>query len=166
MTLKCPKCQKTVPEDSTYCPYCAYGLKPSARTLRVFVGSVLLIIAALGSLILIILSTQALLGIYSWYPQLTAQAWFIYDQMFAVFAILGLMFAVPATVLSLSRRSHKWTMISAVLCTLSGAGLWFTSMLAPIVVLWESVLYLCLPLFLAPFFATLLIHPRKAEFRS
>lgn len=165
MASTCPKCRKTVPDDSIYCPYCAHGLKPSARTVRVFVGSILMIVAALGSLILLILSTQALLGIYNWYPQLAAQMWFVYDQMFTVFALSGLIFALPAAVLSLSRKSHKWTMISATLSTLSGGALWITSMIAPIVVLWESTVYLFIPLFIAPLLGTLLIYPRKAEFK-
>lgn len=164
MASTCPKCRKTVPDDSIYCPYCAHGLKPSAKTIRVFVASILMIIAACGSLILLILSTQALLGIYKWYPQLAAQRWFIYDQMFTVFALSGLIFALLTTVFSLSRRRHKWTMIFAVLCTFSGGGLWLTSMMAPVVVLWESVLYLFMPLFLAPLLGTLLIYPRKTEF--
>jgi hypothetical protein len=124
-----------------------------------------MIIAACGSLIILILSIQALLGIYKWYPQLAAQMWFVYDQMFTVFALSELIFALPATVLSLNRKSHKWTMISAVLCTVSGAGLWITSMTAPIVVLWETVVYLFTPLFLAPLLGTILIYPRKAEFK-
>ena len=165
MASTCPKCQRRVPDDSIYCPYCAHGLKPSARTLRVFVGGILMIVATCGSLILFILSIQALLGIYKWYPQFVAQTWFVYDQMFTAFAFTGLIFALPATVLSFGRKSYRWTMMSAMLCTLSGAGLWITSMTAPIVVLWESMLYVFTPLFLAPLLGTILIYPRRAEFK-
>jgi len=170
MVSKCPKCGRTAPEDSIYCPYCAYGLKPSARTTRVSVGGALMIVAAVGSFILFVLSIRALLDIYRWYPRLVAQSWFVYDQLLTVFSFAGLLFGVPAAILSLNRRSYKWTMILAILCTLSGGGAWVTSMIIPSLkikdLLWYSIFYFFLPVFFPPLLGTMLIYPRKEEFKQ
>jgi len=166
MVVKCPKCGRTAPDDSVYCPYCAYGLKPSAITVRVSAGGILALVAAVASLIFLTLSIRALLDIYSWYPQLVAQSWFIYDQMLTIFAFIGLLTALPAVVLSLRRKSYRWTIILMALCTISGGGAWITSMIIPDSKLLNSVLYYFLPVFLTPLVGTVLIYPRKAEFKQ
>lgn len=166
MVAKCPKCDRTVPEDSVYCPYCAHPLQSQARTTRVHVGSVLLIVAGTASLILFIISTRAILLIYTWYPQLVAQSWFIYDQLLVVFTFLGMVFGFPSALLTYYRKSHKWTLLLAVLCTVSGMGTVSASVIAPNPVLLYTIIYYFLPLFFPSLIATLVIYPRKAEFEQ
>jgi hypothetical protein len=168
MISKCPKCDKPVPEDAVYCPYCAYGLRPSARTNRTSIGGSLMLIAAATSFILLILSIEALLAIYQWYPQLTAQLWFSYDQALTIFSFVGFISGATASALSLARKSYKWTMLTAVVCTFAGAASWTVSMIIPYAAqwLWNSILYYFLPMFLAPLIGTVLIYPRRAEFKK
>lgn len=104
MVSDCPKCTRTIPDDSVYCPYCGYGIKPSARSTQVSAGGTLMIVAAVASLIFFILSFQALLNIYNWYPPLVAQGWFIYDQMLTIFSFTGLVFGLSAAILTLTRK--------------------------------------------------------------
>jgi len=166
MVSECPKCGRTIPNDSVYCPYCGYGIKPSARSTQVSAGGTLMIVAAVASLVLFVLSFQALLNIYKWYPPLVAQSWFVYDQMFTVFAFTGLLFGFSAAMLSFTRKSYKWTIASAVLCTLSGGGTWIISMVIPHSNAVLSLLYYFLPLFATSFIGTVLIFFRKAEFNG
>jgi len=166
MTSECAKCGRTVPDDSTYCPYCGYGLTPSARTNNVLIGGILIIVAIGASLIFSILSIYALMDIYRWYPRLVAQMWFPYDQLLAAFSLSELVFGLTAAALALSRRSYKWTMISAILCTLSGAGALISSIITPLAVWWISFFCYFLPLFLAPLAGTIIIYPRKGEFKQ
>ena len=165
MVVKCPKCNKTAPEDSIYCPYCAYGLKPHAMTIRVSAGGVLMIAAGVASLTLSFLCVRALVEIYSWYPQLVAQSWFSYVQLLTAFSLLELVSSLSVAVLSLMRKTYVWTMILAALATLSGAGAWLISMIVPDSKLLNSILYYFLPMLLAPLVATILIYPRRKEFR-
>lgn len=164
MTSECPKCSRTIPNDSVYCPYCGCGIKPSARSIQVSVGGALIIVAATGSLIFFILSLQALANIYSWYPLLVAQHWFLYDQMHAVLSFSGLLFGFSGAILSLTRKSYNWTMASTALCTLSGGATWILSMIIPHSDALQSFLYYFLPLFATAFIGTVLILFRKAEF--
>jgi len=165
MVVKCPKCNKTAPEDSIYCPYCAYGLKPHAMTIRVSAGSVLMIAAGVASLTLSFLCVRALVEIYSWYPQLVAQSWFSYVQLLTAFSLLELVSSLSVAVLSLMRKTYVWTMILAVLAVFSGAGAWLISTIVPESKLLNSILYYFLPMLLAPLVATILIYPRRKEFR-
>jgi hypothetical protein len=166
MVSDCPKCPRTIPDDSVYCPYCGYGIKPSARSTQVSAGGTLMIVAAVASLIFFILSFQALLNIYNWYPPLVAQGWFIYDQMLTIFSFTGLVFGFSAAILTLTRKSYRGTLASAVLCTLSGGGAWIISMIIPLSNMVQSLLYYFLPLFVSSFTGTMLIFFRKAEFNS
>ncbi len=166
MTFGCPKCGRTVPDYSVYCPYCGYGIKPSARSTQVSVGGAFLIVATAGSLILSLVCLQALARIYSWYPPLVAQMWFVYDQMLTVSSFSGFLFGLPACILSLTRRSYRWTMVSAAFCTLSGGGTWVISMIIPHSDVFQSFLFYFLPLFATSFIGTMLIFFRKAEFNS
>jgi len=166
MVSECPKCGKTIPDDSVYCLYCGYGVKPSAKSTQVSVGGALMTVAAVASLIYLVLSVQALLNIYSWYPPLVAQTWFVYDQMLTIFSFTGLLFGFSAATFSLGRKSYKWTMASAILCTISGGGAWIISMVIPHSNVWYSFLEYFLPLFAASFIGTVLIFFRKAEFNS
>ena len=164
MISKCPKCGRTVPEDSVYCPYCGYGIKPSAKTTQVWVGGTAMIIASVASLIFFILSINALIGIYSWYPPGVAQIWIVYDQMLTIFSFMGFLFGLSAGILSLTRRRYKLTMMFAIMCTLSGACAWIVSMVIPFASMWYSFYNYFLPLVVLPAAGTALIFPRKAEF--
>jgi hypothetical protein len=166
MVNKCPKCGKVVPDDSVYCAYCGYGMKPSAKSIQVSAGGALMFAATVSSLILFVLSFIALLNIYNWYPALVAQIWFAYDQMLTAFSFTGFLFGLSAVILSLIRKSYKGTMVFAVLCTLSGGGAWIISIIIPNSSLVNSMFYYFLPFFATSFIGTLLIFSRKAEFKS
>ena len=163
--MTCPKCGRNVPDDAVYCPYCMRGLKPSASTMNVSVAGFLMLISAIASLIIFLLSLDALLEIYSWYPQLIAQKWILYDQLFTVFSSLTFIFGLIAGVLSLSRKSYPRFMIAGVLCTIVGGSVWVTSMLVPDYKLSSSFLYYFLPIFLPSLLGTLLVFPRRTEFK-
>jgi len=164
MTSKCPRCKREAPSDSVYCPYCGYGIQPSAKTTQVSAAGTLFLVAGIASLIFFILSFRALSQIYSWYPSSVAEDWIIYDELMTVFSFTGLLFGFSAGLLSLSRKSYRWTMISAVLCTVSGAGAWILSMIVPYASVLYSFFYYFLPVLLTSLIGTLLIYPRKAEF--
>jgi hypothetical protein len=123
----------------------------------------MMIVATTGSMIIFILSVAALQGIYGWYPQFVAQQWFIYDQLFTTFSFLGLASGALATTLILSKRSHRAAAASATACTLSGTSLLIISLIQPLAVLWQSVLYYFLPLFIAPLTGTLLTILQEEE---
>ena len=166
MVSKCPKCRKTIPDDSVYCAYCGHGVKPSARSTQVSVGGALMLGAAVVSLVLFVLSFYALLNIYNWYPLLVTQIWFVYDQMLTVFSFSGFMSGLCAAILSLIRKSYKLTMAFAVVCTLSGGGAWIISMIILKAVMVQSLFRYFLPLFVTPLVGTILIFFRKAEFND
>lgn len=166
MSSKCPRCSRTIPNDSIYCPYCGHGIKASARSTQVSAGGVLMMVAATASLVYFVLSVQALLNIYNWYPRLLAQSWFVYDQMLAIFFFLGLMSGFCAAVLSLTRRRYRVTMASAVFCTISCGAAWIVSMTIPHSNPTQSLFYYFLPLLATAFIGIVLIFFRKAEFDS
>jgi hypothetical protein len=163
--MKCPRCSRDVPDHSVYCLYCGVGIQPSARTTRVSVAGALLIVASVASLIFLIQSVRALAQIYTWYPRSVAEDWIIYDQMLTVFSLTGFLSGFSSGLFSLSRRSYKWTMIGALSCTLSGGGAWLLSIIIPYSYAWYSFLFYFLPVLLTALTGTLLIYPRKAEFR-
>ena len=166
MPVVCPKCGRTVPPETTYCPHCGQGLKPNATTVYTRIAVALMIVATTGSLIFFILSIYALEGVYSWYPQFVAQQWFVYDQLFTTFTFLGLIFGAMATAFILSKRSSKGALASAMFSTLSGAGVFIVSLIQPLPVLWQSILFYFLPLFTTSFTGNLLIYLRKEELES
>lgn len=166
MVSECIKCGKTIPDDSVYCPYCGYGMRPSAKSTHVSVGGALMIVAAITSLIFFVLSFRALLNIYTWYPPLVAQSWFVYNQMFTVFSFTGLLFGLSAATLSLTRKSYRWALVCALFCVLSGGSVWTISMIIPHSDAVLSVLLVFLPLFATSFIGTVLIFLRKAEFSN
>jgi hypothetical protein len=126
-----------------------------------YAAAFILMAATVGSLIIFILSIAALVGVYAWYPQIVAQEWFIYDELFSVFSLLGLAFGISAIVLTLSKRSYEGAIASAAVCTFSGASLFTISLIQPLAVLWQSILYYFLPLFAASLTGTLLIYLQK-----
>jgi len=166
MVSECSKCGKAVADDVVYCPYCGRGLKPWARSFQVSFAGALLIVVTVASLIFLIVSVQALLGIYSWYPPLVAQSWFIYDQALAILVFAGFLFGLLAAGFSLARKSYAWTMIFSALCTCSACGSLIISLVIPHSSFEQSLLYYFMPLLLPSVAATILILPRKAEFNS
>ena len=126
------------------------------RTNFLFLSAVLMIIGSVWFLIMFVASVQALQGIYGWYPQFVAQSWFIYDELFAVFSLLGLLFGFLSGGFMLSNRNPTAALIIGILCVISGAGLSITSLIAPLAVLSKSILYYLLPSFLMPLAGTLL----------
>jgi hypothetical protein len=127
----------------------------------VYAAAVMMIAGTIGFLVVFVESVLALQGVYQWYPQFVAQQWFIYDELFTVFTFLGLFFGTLATLLMLSKRKENGTLITGLLCTVSGASVSATSLIAPLAVLWRSVLYYFMPLFLAPLVGTLLFYHAK-----
>jgi hypothetical protein len=123
----------------------------------------LIVVATIASLIIFILSMNALLGVYKWYPQFVAQQWFIYDQLFTVFSFLGLTTGALATALISARRNPNGAVAAAMACTLSGAGVFIVSLIQPLAVLWQSVLYYLPLLFIMPLIGTSLTYLRKEE---
>jgi hypothetical protein len=117
----------------------------------------------LGSLVVFILSVVALLGVYGWYPSFVAQQWFIYDEFFAVFSFLGVVFGAFATSFLLSKKSCWGVLASGTACTVSGAGVFVISLIQPLALLWQAITYYFLPLFMAPLIGTLIIYVRKNE---
>jgi len=165
MVLECPKCSKTVPDDSVYCPYCGYGIKPWARTIQVSVGGTLIMVTTATSLILFAFSIKALAQIYNWYPPVVAQNFIVSIQMLAVFTFAGFVFGLSASILSLIRRNYRWTMASTVLCTLSSTGSCVMSIIVPASNWGTALFYFFLPLLIPALTGTVLIFPRKAEFK-
>jgi RNA polymerase subunit RPABC4/transcription elongation factor Spt4 len=164
MALACPKCAKAVSEDAVYCPYCGYGLKPSAKTVQVSLGASLIIVATAASLILFMLSVKALMQIYVWYPQVVAQNWIIYDQMFAFSTLVSFLFGLASSVLLLLRRNFRLSITLTSLLTVSCVAAWIISIVEPFTNLGSSFFYFFLPLVLPALIGTLLVYPRKAEF--
>lgn len=165
MVSACPKCGREVPDDSVYCPYCGHGLKPSAKTTQVSAAGTLLIVAAVAHLIIFAVSIRALASIYSWYPLVVAEGWIVYDQMLTVFSFTGFLFGFSSGLLALRRASYSWTLVSAILCTLSGLGSWILSMIIPFANVSYSLLYYFLPMFATSLIGTVVILLRKAEFK-
>jgi len=166
MASICPKCGRDVPDDSVYCPHCGHGLKPSAESTQVSAGGTLLIVAAVAHLIILVVSLRALAEIYTWYPVMVAEDWIIYDQMLTVFSFTGSMFGLCAGILAQVRVRYVWNVVSAILCTLSGFGSWIISMVIPFANIQYSLLYYFLPMFATALIGTVLIFPRRAEFKQ
>jgi len=155
-----------VPDDATYCPYCAHGLKPSALTGKVSAAGVLMLIAGSAFFVIFVVSVSALLQIYSWYPPLIAQKWFLYDAVFMGFCLCGFPSAMLSSALIFTRRFYRPTMTLAVVSTLLGACVFVTSAIIPEFNLMYSFLYYFLPMLLSPLIGALLILPRKQEFQQ
>jgi hypothetical protein len=141
-------------------------MKPSARSSQVSAGGTLMIAAAVASLVFFVLSVRALLNIYDWYPALVAQSWFIYDQMFAFFSFIGLLSGLSAAIFSLTRKNYNLAIVSGLLCTFSGGGVWIISMIIPHSNVLQAVFFYFLPLLAPSFVGTALIFFRKSEFNT
>ncbi len=129
----------------------------SCRPGYLFAAKTAMIAGTVGSFILLVISLVALQGIYQYYPQLVAQRWFIFDEAFAIFTFLGVLFGLLSSLTS-SRTDLTVALIAGVLSTASGAGVFVTSLIAPLAVLWRSIVFYFMPLFVAPLAGTLLIY--------
>lgn len=133
------------------------------RIVYATVAETMMMVATLGSLIVFILSVVALQDIYGWYPSFVSQQWFIYDQFFAVFSFLGMVFGAFATSFLLFKKSCWVVLASGTACTVSGAGVFVVSLIQPLALLWQAMTYYFLPLFIAPLIGTLIIYVKKDE---
>jgi hypothetical protein len=165
MVRECPKCGRESADDAVYCSNCGFGLSADARTSVLSSAAVLLLVSAIGSLVFLVLAVIALYNVYQWYPAFVAQEWFLYDELFAIFAFAESVFGVVAGVLTLLRRRYRIAFAAALCCMISGTGLLTTSLIQPLAILWQSLLFYFLPLFMSPLIATLLIYYRNAEFK-
>jgi hypothetical protein len=165
MAPTCPRCGKSVPDDAIYCPYCAHGLKPSALTGKVSAAGVLMLAGTVGFFVVFVISLNALIQVYSWYPPLIAQKWFFYDQILTAFCFCGFLLGAATTTLVFARRKHRLAVILGILCAISGAGTWVTSIIIPEFNVLYSILYYFLPDLVAPLSGILLIYQRKPEFK-
>jgi sterol desaturase/sphingolipid hydroxylase (fatty acid hydroxylase superfamily) len=123
----------------------------------------LMIVATTASMVIFILSAYALQDIYRWYPRVVAQQWFIYDQLLTAFSFLGLIFGALATSLLWSKRSFRATVTLATICTLCGLGASIVTLIEPLAVLWESIVFYFLPLFITPLTGTLLAYLQEED---
>lgn len=126
-----------------------------------FTAAVLMMISTAEFLYIFVESLLAVQGIYQWYPQFVAQQWFIFDELFTIFTFSGMLFGSIATALVLSKKSSTGTLITGLLCTISGASAFVTSLIAPQASLWKSILNYFLPLFMAPLVGTLVFYYAK-----
>jgi hypothetical protein len=166
MVIICPKCEEQIPDDSIYCPYCAHGIANSARTVQVYAASLLMIITCTSSFIFIILSIRALLYISTWYPMIVAQSFYIYNQMLLALSICALISGGISTAISYNRLSYKLAITSAVACVLFGGCILTLALMVPGYPLWGSILFYFLPQFLPSLIGTILLSPRRSEFKQ
>jgi hypothetical protein len=163
MTKRYTKHCKTVSIDTTYFASYPSTSGAAAKTAHTTPGGTLMIVATMASMVIFILSAYALQDIYRWYPQVVAQQWFIYDQLLAAFSFLGLIFGALATSLIWSKRGFRVAVTSGTICTLSGASAFVVTLIQPLAVLWESLVFYFLPLFITPLTGTLLTYLQGEE---
>lgn len=166
MVSRCPKCEEQIPDDSVYCPYCAHGIAPSARTAQAYAASLLMIITCASSSIFIILSIRALLYISTWYPMMVAQSFYIYNQMLLALSLGALISGGISATISYSRWSYKLAITSAAVFVLLEGCILAITLVVPGYPLWGSILYYFLPQFLPSLIGTILLLPRKSEFKQ
>ena len=165
MVNKCPCCSRLVPEDSVYCPYCGSGIAYQAKTPKVYVASFLLLITCASSIVFLILSTRALLYVFTWYPSSVAQEYYIYIQILLVLSLCQLFFGVFGATFSYRRLNYKWALASTAFCAFLGGGVWVITLIVPRFPLWSSILFYFLPQFVPPLIGTILLFSRKPEFK-
>jgi len=121
----------------------------------------LMVAATIASTVIFILSAYALQDIYNWYPQVVAQGWFIFDELLAGFSFLELMFGALAATLIRLKRSLRVAVAAGIMCTLSDASAFVVALIQPGAVLWVSLLFYFLPLFVTPLAGTVLTYLRR-----
>jgi hypothetical protein len=99
-----------------------------------------------------------LANIYSWYPQIVAQRWFVYDELLTTFSFVELICGALAASLITWKKNFRVAVALAMICTLSGASAFLVTLIQPLAVLWESLLFYFVPLFIVPLAGTLLFY--------
>ena len=117
-------------------------------------------------MVIFVLSAIALQGVYSWYPPLVAQQWFIYDQLLTAFSFVELITGALAATLILSKKGFRVAVSLGMICTLSGASAFVVTLIQPGALLSNSILYYFLPLFIAPLAGTLLTYLQRTPHSS
>jgi hypothetical protein len=163
MTTQYTKHRKTASIDAAYRAYYPNTSDAAAKTTDTNTAGTLMIMATTASMVIFILSAYALQDIYRWYPRLVAQRWFIYDQLLTVFSLLELIFGALATSLILSKRSFRIAVTLATICTLSGASAFVVTLIQPLAILWVSLVFYFLPLFVTPLTGTVLTYLQGAR---
>lgn len=166
MTSKCPKCGVPVSDDAIYCQHCGHGLKPYSKTSYMQSAETLMVGAAIGFTVMLIISIIAIVNVYKWYPPFVVQEWFIYDQLFTAISFVGIIFGALAAALISKRKHSNGALVSATACTLSGASIFIISLIQPLAILWQSIVFFLLPLFTVPLVGTALTYWRKEELES
>lgn len=156
MTADYRKHRKTASIDAAYRTYHPKSPDAAAKTAHTNNGGTLMIVATTASLVIFVLSVYALQDIYRWYPPLVAQQWFIYDQLLTAFSLLELISGAIATTLILSKRSFRAAVALATICTLFGASAFVVTLIQPLALLWQSLIFYFLPLFMTPLVGTIL----------
>jgi len=141
-----------------YGTYDRHRDQSTVSVICLFTAAALMIVGTAEFLYVFVESLLALQGVYQWYPQFVAQQWFIYDELFTIFTFCGALFGSLAVTLALSGRNLTGTIIAGLLCAISGACVFIISLVAPLGLLWRSILYFFLPLFLLPLVGTLLLY--------
>jgi hypothetical protein len=158
MTTQHTSHRSTASIDAAYRAYHPNTPDVAARAVQTSTAGTLMLVATTTSMVIFILSAYALQGVYSWYPPLVAQQWFIYDQLLTAFSFVGLISGALATTLILSKKSFRVAASLGTICTLSGASAFVVTLIQPGAVLWNSILYYFLPLFIIPLAGTLLTY--------
>ena len=162
MTAESTKHRKTVSIDAAYRAYYPNTPDVAAKNAHTNNGGTLMIVATTASTVIFILSVYALQDIYRWYPPLVAEQWFLYDQLLTAFSLLELIFGALATTLILSKRSFRVAVALSTICTLFGASSFIVTLIQPLALLWQSLIFYFLPLFITPLAGTILtIYEQK-----
>ena len=158
MTTQYTRHRSTASIDAAHRAYHSNAPDVTARTAETNTAGTLMLVATMASMVIFILSVYALQGVYGWYPPLVAQQWFIYDQLLTAFSFVGLIFSALATAIILSKKSFRVAVSLGMICTLSGASAFVVTLIQPDAVLWSSILYYFLPLFIIPLAGTILTY--------
>ena len=161
MNTRYVKHTKTLSINATYRAFNPSISDATAKTAQPNPAGTLMIVATAASMVIFILSAYALQDIYRWYPRLVAQQWFIYDQLLTAFSFLGLLFGALATSLIWSKRSCRLAVALGTICTLCGLSASIVTLIEPLAVLWQSLVFYFLPLFITPLTGTLLTYLRE-----
>jgi len=157
MTLVYTKHCKTASIATAYSAHRPDTPDAAAKSAHTNNGGTLMIVATTASTVIFILSVYALNDIYNWYPPIVAQQWFIYDQLLTAFSLLELIFGALATTVILSKKSFRAAVAFATICTLFGASSFIVTLIQPLALLWQSLIFYFLPLFITPLIGTILI---------
>jgi hypothetical protein len=153
---QCKKCK--IAMINIFCRASHSNTSNMAKTVDTSNAGGLMIAATMASLVIFVLSAYALANIYSWYPQIVAQRWFVYDELLTTFSFVELICGALAASLIMWKKNFRVVVALAMVCTLSGASAFLVTLIQPLAVLWESLLFYFAPLFIIPLAGTLLFY--------